>query len=993
MENWNRNRGLTQEQVAKQRQRFGRNELTPPQRTPWWKELLGKFKDPTIRILLAAAVISLGITATERYALGNTEVNFLDSIGIFLAVLLATLVGFFSERKSAKEFALLNRVKEDITVKVLRDGQIGNISIGDVVAGDLVRIDPGDKIPADGVVLEAMGLTLDQSMMTGESVPAKKKIYTEPLDLERLPEVTLGDDAFVARGTMVVDGYGTFWVTRVGDKTQMGQIAMALAQEDETRQETPLTAKLSTLARQISVAGIVGAMGIFTVMAITSTIQSPLLGMLECLPAWVAGLSLVSLVCGIGMVRQILKPFFAGMGMELKSVRYEALAAIPMVVTVLTLLVGFWGMTFGGNVEAGVLLLKEVLLAFVVAVTIIVVAVPEGLPMMVTVSLAMNMMKMARENCLVRRLVASETIGSATVICTDKTGTLTQNRMTPVRIYAGGNEYPASEFTRLQNAPEWQALVEGIAVNSEANLHVENDTVTAIGNPTEGALLKFLHEHQTDYLSERNAHERVFELGHNSERKMSLVAVRDGDRETGYLKGAPERILSRCSTMLQGGERVPIMPHREAIQNVLDAASQDALRVLAFCEFREHTPVVGDAWLDLCDGCFVALVGIADPVRQEVPHAVQTCQEAHVQVKMITGDALPTAMAIARAAGIYHGTDDELCLDSSGFAQISDAELPEAAEKIRVLARSTPMDKLRLVKALHQNGEVVAMTGDGTNDAPALKYADVGLSMGITGTEVAKEASDIVLVDDNFKSIVTGVWWGRTLYQNIQRFLQFQLSVNAVAMLCALIGPLVGIPLPLTVTQLLWINIIMDTFAAMAYSTDPPRPHTMREKPIPRNAHIITRTMGMTILVASLYQVAILFAVLFGGWFVDPGHRYDFGISPTHPEYLAHNLQALTVFFTVLIMFQFWHKFNCRALHSNESPFTMITKNHLFLGIILSITAVQILMVQNRTIGQFFRTEPLSLRQWLDITLLTLTVLPVAWFGRFLGKLLEKKEP
>jgi Ca2+-transporting ATPase len=381
----------------------------------------------------------------------------------------------------------------------------------------------------------------------------------------------------------------------------------------------------------------------------------------------------------------------------------------------------------------------------------------------------------------------------------------------------------------------------------------------------------------------------------------------------------------------------------------------------------------------------IGIIGIADPIRAEVPEAVRTAREAGITVKMITGDALPTAVAIAKEAGILTGSPDELVLTSADLAKVDDNDLPDVAKRLRVLARSTPMDKLRLVKALHHDGETVAMTGDGTNDAPALKFADVGLAMGQAGTEVAKEASDIVLVDDNFASIVTGVRWGRTLYQNIQRFLQFQLSVNVVALLCAFFGPFFGVPLPLTVTQLLWINIIMDTFAAIAYSTDPPRRDTMKLKPVPRENHIITPTMGWSILINSLYQVVILFTALYFGWFLAAENQFVFYADARAPE----NLQALTVFFTIFIMFQFWHKFNCRALHVGDSPFAMLWKNRLFLWIIFAITASQVIMVQaseygNNLLGQIFRTMPLGWDQWLGITLLTATILPVAWFGRWL---------
>ena len=1001
--------GLTDKQVLQSRGKFGRNELTPPKRDPWWKDLLGKFDDPTIWILLVAAVLSLVVTAVERWALGNAEVSFVDSAGIFMAVSLATLAGFFSEQKSAREFELLNRVKDDITIKVQRNGQLCEIPIGDVVVGDLVRVDRGDKVPADGLLIDSTNLFVDQSMLTGESLPVRKRDRMLPISSEFSDqELSISDETAISRGTMVVDGHGFFLVTSVGDRTQMGKISQSLAGGDGTTPETPLVAKLSVLAKQISIAGVVGAMGIFMMMGLTALWKSELIWFLARYSALLAGVATSAAICAFLVVRFAFRPFFASMKMELKSPLLQLLCAIPTFVGVSAILLGICGMTGLGmavsvsHTASGLLLLKSVLLAFVVAVTIIVVAVPEGLPMMVTVSLALNMMKMAKQNCLVRKLMASETIGSATVVCTDKTGTLTQNRMRPVWIFAGGEEYTQDRFDSFQNSRYWNELVDGVAINSTADLHVEHAddptlrTVSGIGNPTECSLLAFLDERGTDYHLPRHSGKTVFEVTHQSERKFSVVVSEKDDGKTCFMKGAPERVLDKCSTVLMKNGEEPMMAHQDTIASAISRASDQALRVLAFARKR----------ITNCDGCdnndpdrcvkcpgmtFIGMIGIADPVREEVPAAVRVCQEAGVQVKMITGDALPTAVAIAREAGIYHDLPNETVMTSEEFGRISDEELAEAASCIRVLARSTPMDKLRMVRALHRTGMVVAMTGDGTNDAPALKSADVGLSMGITGTEVAKEASDIVLVDDNFRSIVTGIWWGRTLFQNIQRFLQFQLSVNVVALLCALIGPLVGVPLPLTVTQLLWINIIMDTFAALALSTDPPRPQTMKKPPIPRDAHIITHTMGVSILVVSVWQVAILFGTLFLGWFTDSQHHYDFTIAPTSSGYLEHNRQALTVFFTVLIMFQFWHKINCRALRHDESPFTMILKNRMFIGIVATITLVQVIMVQTPTIGRFFRTEPLQLWQWSWILLITASVIPVAWFGKMLAYWLEQK--
>lgn len=990
--------GLTTEQAAASREKHGRNELTPPARNPWWQDLLEGFDDPTIKILLAAAALSLMVTAIERYALHNADASFVDSIGVFIAVGLATLVGFFSERKSAKEFEALNKIRDDIPIRVVRDGQLAELHIGDVVVGDVVEIESGDKIPADGTLLQVSGLFVDQSAFTGESEPVRKSATSAAWkDAELRKDASLGSDAFVPRGATVSDGRARFLVTAVGDATEMGKIADALESAALDESETPLVQKLSRLAGQISVVGVTAATIIFTIMNLVNVLHSGLLSDVAQKPGSLALLCVLALAVGYALERFAARPFFKSMGTEISNARTAAAIYIPCALSSGAVLLALWGMAIEHNTSEAIVLVKSILLAFVVAVTIIVVAVPEGLPMMVTVSLALNTRKMARQNCLVRRLVASETIGSATVVCTDKTGTLTKNKMTPVRANVEGHDFDRDQFDDLVGTREWRLLVEGIAVNSHANLHIEpnpNDPdspiVGNLGNPTECALLNFLRERGVDYHEERKtAARRLFELEHNSDRKFSAVVFEDSDGVAKSLvKGAPERVVSRCSTIYIEGEPKPISDYLDALQKSLEEASEKALRVLAFCEkrlepqerelFENGTNEEKLNAVSANDYAFVGFLGIADPERAEARDAVKLCQGAGIQVKMITGDAKPTAVAIARNVGILTGAEGELALTSEEFAKVSDDELPEIAKKICVLARSTPSDKLRLVQALHRDGEVVAMTGDGTNDAPALKAADVGLAMGIAGTEVAKEASDIVLVDDNFRSIATGVWWGRSLFQNIRRFLQFQLSVNFVALLAATLGPLVGTPLPLTVTQLLWINIIMDTFAALALSTDPPRPNVMKRKPIPRTANVVTASMCVSILVSGLYQLVILFAALFGGWFVN-GAPYSSELSD------KENLEPLTIFFTILVMFQFWHKFNCRALLHDESPFALVLKNRMFLGIVLSITALQIVMVQIPFVGEFFRTTPLDLAQWLKIITLTFTIVPVAWLGRLLS--------
>jgi Ca2+-transporting ATPase len=967
--------GLTDVQVKEMRGKFGENALTPPERTPWWQQFIGKFDDPTIKILLAAAIISLIMAAVEKYALNDPHATFVDSLGIFMAVTLATVVGFLSERKSEKEFDLLNEVKEAIDVKVTRNGVFHTITIKDIVVGDVLRLDMGDKVPADGVLFSSLHLYIDESLLTGESLPAQKSWQADGTDIEMA-----SDDNRVFRGTMVADGHGQYLVTAVGDSTKMGEIARALAhtEGEDKEEETPLKQKLTRLAKQISVVGVIASTLIFTVMGVKSLLSSDLFRQVMGNIPVLSIICILAIVLGIILMKYVLKGFFSSMDMEMKSKEVQALAVVPMTVASFIFLVCAWG--FLAAPLLSVVLLNELLVAFVVAVTIIVVAVPEGLPMMVTVSLALNMMKMAKENCLVRRLIASETIGSATVICTDKTGTLTQNKMKPVWFFIGMKSFEAKEIHAAAETPEWDGIIRNIAVNSEAQLEIKEEGMTGVGNPTECALLLLLHEKGIDYREMRRLHPKIWQIDYNSERKQSVVMVEVNGKQACYVKGAPERVLENCTHVSIAGKLEPIENYRTDILAALHTASTQALRVIAFSEKYASAGCSSLSDISICMNCeqrvFLGLVGIADPLRPEVPGAVSQCGLAGIEVKMITGDALQTAKAIAIEAGILH--PGELVMTSKEFNEVSDEDLPTVAKDLRVLARSSPLDKYRLVQALHKIGAVVAMTGDGTNDAPALKTADVGLSMGKAGTEVAKEASDIVLLDDNFKSILTGVWWGRTLYQNIQRFLQFQLSVNVVALLSALIGPMVGWPLPLTVPQLLWVNIIMDTFAALALSTDPPRLKTMLQPPISRSAHIITPAMAVNIGIVGLYQVAVLFFVLIA----DPFKVIVFDqFKVIDPE---KNILMLSVFFTTFIMFQFWNIFNCRTLRHDESPLTLITKNKMFITIVTFIIIVQVVMVQvGGPVGDIFRTTPLKDPMlWLKIVGLTATVVPVAWLAR-----------
>ncbi|MBQ7529325.1 calcium-translocating P-type ATPase, PMCA-type, partial [bacterium] len=748
----------------------------------------------------------------------------------------------------------------------------------------------------------------------------------------------------------------------------------------------PLKQKLARLAQQISIAGISAAILIFVIMGIEETIKAKeLLAALSLNQGMAIGMTVGALILGFILMKSALTKFFSSMDVELDNVWKQLAGVIPMAIASFMLFLCIWGFTDVGLRPHAMVLMRELLTAFMVAVTIIVVAVPEGLPMMVTICLALNMMKMAKQNCLVRRLIASETIGSATVICTDKTGTLTENKMTPVWFFMGMHKFTGDETSKVTTIPEWETISRGICVNSEAQLEEKDGALVGVGNATECALLKFLNANKIDYRTIREKFARAWQLDYNSQRKRSIAVINVDDQDICYIKGAPERIVAACTHISVNGELRPIEDYRKDIEDGILEASNQALRVIAFSQKISDK---GQKFEYTEDGCcnnqvFLGMVGIIDPLRKEVPGAVANCHKAGIEVKMITGDALPTARAIAKGAGIL--TEGGLIMTSQEFNEISEEDLPEKAQKLQVLARSTPMDKYKIVQALHKVGAVVAMTGDGTNDAPALKAADVGLSMGITGTEVAKEASDIVLVDDNFKSILTGVWWGRTLYQNIQRFLQFQLTVNVVALLAAFIGPIVGCDLPLTVPQLLWVNIIMDTFAALALSTDPPRANTMDRKPISREAHLITPAIGLNLVLMGIYQLIVLYIILLGD------------IVQGDP---ATNITKQTVFFTVFVLFQFWNIFNCRALRSDESIFTGLVENKAFIGIVTAIFVGQVLMVSiGGPVGEIFRTEPLSARMWLNVLLLTFSVIPVGWLIRMIchwsgveDKVIESKE-
>ncbi|MBN9517318.1 calcium-translocating P-type ATPase, PMCA-type, partial [bacterium] len=981
-----RDAGLGPDDVTKSRERFGANRLTPLPKEPVWKKFLEKFDEPIIKILLAAsllkivvdlfeaspvaggvglaAVLGVLVAALVVKGLGDWVPSILfglaaalvgvsvaighpsyEGLEVMAAVALATGVAFYSEYRSDNEFEKLNASKDAAQVKVTRGGAVQTVGLEDVVVGDLVVLEMGDEIPADGRILRANELMLDQSLMTGESEPVKKTAARED-DAGDGPE----QPGCVYRGTQVVDGVGLMVVGNVGDDTMIGQIARRLSGEPEGDDEpaegaaettegrvqkkltiskaaTPLQEKLTRLADLISKVGYIAAIAIFVALL--------------------------------------------ARGLYVGEVRWP-----------------------GPDESFGAVLLGSVralLSYFVYMVIIIVVAVPEGLPMSVTVSLALAMQKMTRANALVRQLVATETIGSATVICSDKTGTLTQNKMTVSRVGLGG-AVADKELAGQTAAPGtplgW--LVLNAAVNSTASLEEKEGRTLTVGNTTEGALLTWLRAgawvpngHAIDYATFRADHPVLYQIHFSSDRKRMTTVTKVNDKPVTLVKGAPEMVLAHCDRYLAADGSVrPLDEVREQVVGGLRAAAGDAMRTLAFAhavlppDFPQTEDEIHDRREEIEKGLiFTGFVAIRDPVREEVAAAVRQCRDAGIEVKMITGDNIETARAIAREIGLLDAPD-ALALTSDEFNQLTDDELKARLPHLRVLARARPLDKYRMVKLLQDQHHVVAMTGDGTNDAPSLKKADVGLAMGIAGTEVAKEASKIVLLDDSFGTIVRAVQWGRSLYENIQRFIQFQLTINVSALTIAFLGPFLGVRPPFTVLQLLWINVIMDTFAAIALCSEPPRPGLMRAVPKRRDENIVTKAMRGNILVTAAFFVVVMLALLLGmehqGWFAGDG--------PKSEEFPQLTLRQATIFFSVYVFFQVWNQINCRSLNPRESGFYKLFSNPQFL-LIASLTIIgQVLIVSVG--GRIFNVEPLQPLDWLVIAAGTASVLAFAEVAR-----------
>lgn len=873
----NKRIGLTDEQVKQSREQHGKNVLTPPQRTSLWKLYLDKYRDPIIQILLVAAFVSLILAFIEK--------NFMETIGIFVAVFLATTVGFYFERDAAKKFNLLTALSEEQPVKVRRNGKVMEIPRHDVVVGDVVLVEVGDEVPADGELIVCNDLQINESALTGEPV-AEKSLEGG------------GDGAYprnvILRSTMVMNGRGEFVVTAVGDATEIGKVAKKST--EQTSVETPLHMQLDKLAKMISKVGSVVSVAAFFIFLIHDILTNPVWGG---------------------------KDYF-----------YMA---------------------------------EIVLKYFMMAVTLIVMAVPEGLPMAITLSLALNMRRMLKSNNLVRKLHACETMGAVTVICTDKTGTLTQNKM---------------QVSALELKQGDEALLDtAIALNSTAEL---NDG-KPIGNPTESALLLWLDAQGKDYEELRKQVNVLKQLPFSTERKM-MATLAEVDGETYlFVKGAPEIVMKKC-----------IIEDRMLRQSAeeLDEWQHKAMRTLAFAYKKIEASIMRTsrtstaevvALLDANDLQLQAIAAIADPIRPDVPAAVQECRHAGIEVKVVTGDTAATALEIGKQIGVFEDEPENIGADGSltsldqqmitgeQWEALSDEEAYERAKDIRVMSRARPTDKQRLVAMLQKRGEVVAVTGDGTNDAPALHYAHVGLSLG-SGTSVAKEASDMTLLDDSFKSIANAVMWGRSLYRNLQRFLFFQLVVNVAALLLVLGGSVIGTEMPLTVTQILWVNLIMDTFAALALASLPPSHEVMKDKPRKASDFIINKSIGFGILFCGIVFFLVMFALL-----VYCERRGKGGV----------DVHELTMFFTTFVMIQFWNLFNAKALMSHHTAFRHFLKDKGMILVLVLVLVGQWIIVTFG--GEMFRTTPLSLHEWLLIICSTSVVLWAGELWRTFKRMIAKR--
>lgn len=876
--------GLSEAEVKESRLRNGANILTPPEKDPWWKLLLAKFRDPLIIILLVAGFLSVCISCYEYWQLGMGANVFFEPLGIFIAIILATGMAFFFEQKADKEFALLNQVNDDEPVQVIREGNVVQIPKKDVVVGDIVILNTGEEVPADGELLEAVMLNIDESTLTGEPICHKT---TDPAQFDN--DATFPSN-HVMRGTKIMEGHGVMKVLAVGDKTENGKVFVAAQIDDSVK--TPLNEQLDGLGKLIT---------------------------------------RISYCFAVAIIAGRIAMYFIN--------------------------TDFSWLTF----------LAYLLQTLMIAVTLVVVSVPEGLPMAVTLSLAYSMRRMLKTNNLVRKMHACETMGATTVICTDKTGTLTQNRM---QVYK----------TNFYGNPSEEIIYEGIAVNSTAQLDFSGDKPQVLGNPTEGALLLWLNSRGTDYRTLRASVSPVEELPFSTERKYMATVVREASgRKILYVKGAPEIVYGLC--------RNKAGVTKEEIDAQLLEYQNQAMRTLGFAYqiMEPGQTAIADSRVVADNLTFTGIAAISDPVRPDVPDAIAEVTRAGIKVKIVTGDTPGTAKEIGRQVGLWNDTadGDRNIITGTEFAALSDSELLDRVGDLKIIARARPMDKKRLVEALQANNEVVAVTGDGTNDAPALKTAHVGLSMG-DGTSVAKEASDITIIDNSFSSIGRAVMWGRSLYQNIQRFILFQMTVNVAASLIVLIGSFMGMQSPLTVTQMLWVNLIMDTFAAMALASLPPSASVMHDKPRSREAFIINKPMWESIIGTGGIFFVVLLVLLYYFEHTDLTSLTQIGRLPLHGNTGLSGYE-LSLFFSIFVFLQFWNMFNARAFATHRSALHLRGCGGFeLIALIILLGQIAIVTVG----GDFFNVEPLRFTDWCIVIGSTSLVL---WIGELLRMLNAKK--
>lgn len=911
-------KGLTNEQVEESRKKYGSNVLTPPKKESLWHQFFEKLTDPIIRILLIALALSVGVSLYQYFTTDEGFAVLFEPLGIFVAIMLATCIGFAFEVSANKKFEVLNKVSDDEEVKVVRNGNITVIGRKEIVVGDIVIIETGDEVPADGELIDAFSLQVNESDLTGEPM-ANKTI--DPKDFN--PDATYPSN-WVLRGSKIIDGHGVMRVERVGDATEWGKVYKGSQIDNNIK--TPLDNQLDRLGKIITVAS-------------------------YCIAAIILVMRLVM--------------FFTS------NEQFEWLAFAQYLLNTLMM-----------------------------AVTIIVVSVPEGLPMSVTLSLALSMKRMLTANNLVRKMHACETMGAATVICTDKTGTLTQNQMS-----VNDLSFPAFPEKQLSDNEISNLIKESLALNTTAFLDFSDEKkIKAIGNPTEGALLLWLNKQGVDYMKIREGVKMYQQVPFSTKYKFmaSIVESPAMEKPIFYVKGAPEMILKHCNKIATQEGNVDITPYRLDVEKQLLEYQGKAMRTLAFAykvgdpNEQSFDPKTDELVAE--NFILLGIVAIADPIRHDVADAVKNCMSAGIDVKIVTGDTPGTAIEIGRQLGLWLGTDSKEVNHITGkdWEALSDEEALSVIHNIKIMSRARPMDKERLVRLLQSEGEVVAVTGDGTNDAPALKAAQVGLSMG-DGTTVAKEASDITILDNSFNSIARAVMWGRSLYINIQRFIVFQMTINVAACLIVMLGALLGSEMVLTVTQMLWVNLIMDTFAAMALASLPPSPLVMKEKPRSREANIITKPMAYFIFGVGIFFVLFMFGLVQYFKHVDVTSMADFSFAEYFRNYFNFNMVhegispiEQTFIFTIFVFLQFWNLFNAKAFHSESSALKGLFSKDVIAGFGLALLVIlggQYLIVTFG--GEMFNVTAMTMKDWLHILLGTFPVLFVGEAVRAIRKLIK----